>query len=75
MKFQILKNAFLLSLFFIGLSMEAQNVSGTVSDSSGPLPGASILIKGTSNGTNSDFDGKFLLSDVAPDAVLQMSTT
>lgn len=73
MKFQILKNAFLLSLFFIGLTMEAQNVSGTISDSSGPLPGASILIKGTSTGTNSDFEGKFLLTNVAPDAVLQIS--
>lgn len=34
-------------------------ISGTVSDESGPLPGASIVIKGTTNGTQTDFDGKY----------------
>ena len=38
-------------------------VSGTVSDDAGmPLPGVSILIKGTQNGTQSDFDGKYSAS-------------
>ena len=39
---------------------------GSVSDSStdGPLPGVSVVIKGTQNGTTSDFDGNFSLSGV-----------
>lgn len=38
-------------------------ISGTIKDEVGqPLPGANILEKGTSNGTQSDFDGKFFLS-------------
>jgi TonB-linked SusC/RagA family outer membrane protein len=38
---------------------QQKTISGTVSDASGPLPGVSILIKGTQNGTETDFDGKF----------------
>jgi TonB-linked SusC/RagA family outer membrane protein len=35
-------------------------VSGVVSDNAGlPLPGVSVLVKGTKNGTQTDFDGKF----------------
>jgi len=37
-------------------------VSGTVLDETNmPLPGATVLIKGTTNGTSTDFDGKFSL--------------
>jgi len=38
---------------------QEKTVSGTVSDSSGTLPGVSVLIKGTSIGTQTDFDGKY----------------
>ena len=42
---------------------QVRNVSGTVTDKSGlPLPGVSILVKGTSTGTQTDFDGKFSLA-------------
>ncbi|MBF2709707.1 SusC/RagA family TonB-linked outer membrane protein [Flavobacterium soyangense] len=35
-------------------------VSGTVSDNAGlPLPGVSVLVKGTKSGTQTDFDGKY----------------
>mgnify|MGYP006150156909 CR=1 FL=1 len=35
-------------------------VSGTVSDNAGlPLPGVSVLVKGTKTGTQTDFDGKY----------------
>lgn len=35
-------------------------VSGTVSDNAGlPLPGVSVLVKGTQSGTQTDFDGKY----------------
>ena len=49
------------------------NVTGTVTDDSGaPLPGASVVVKGTTTGTQTDFDGNFTLS--APeDATLVFS--
>ncbi len=51
------------ALFFAGaMLIYAQTVTGTVRDASGPLPGANILEKGTTNGTTSDFDGKFSLN-------------
>ena len=38
-------------------------VTGTVTDSNGaPLPGASILVKGTTNGTQTDFDGNYSIT-------------
>ncbi|WP_445956611.1 TonB-dependent receptor [Yeosuana sp.] len=49
-------------LMFFGASnvVLAQQVSGTIfDDSSQPLPGVSIVIKGTSIGTTADFDGKY----------------
>ena len=48
----------------------SQDVSGTVSDASGPLPGASVLVKGTTKGAQTDFDGKFTIKGVASNAVL-----
>ena len=40
---------------------QEKTVSGTVSDSSGTLPGVSVLVKGTSIGTQTDFDGKYAI--------------
>ncbi|RTY83060.1 SusC/RagA family TonB-linked outer membrane protein [Flavobacterium sp. ZB4P23] len=51
----------------------SQDVSGTVSDGSGPLPGASVLVKGTTNGAQTDFDGKFTIKNVGSNAVLVFS--
>ncbi|MBJ6368789.1 SusC/RagA family TonB-linked outer membrane protein [Snuella sedimenti] len=49
-------------------------VKGTITDASGmPLPGASILEKGTSNGAQSDFDGNFTLNVSSDDVVLVIS--
>lgn len=55
-------------------ALYAQNsVSGTITDENGSaLPGVSILVKGTSLGTNTDNDGKFTLS-VGADATLLVS--
>ena len=51
----------------------SQDVSGTVSDASGPLPGASVLVKGTTKGAQTDFDGKFTIKNVGSNAVLIFS--
>lgn len=49
-------------------------VSGTVVDDLGnPLPGASIVEKGTTNGTQSDFDGNFSIELLDSNAVLVVS--
>jgi len=38
-----------------------QTISGIITDESGPLPGVSVIIKGTTTGTETDFDGKYTL--------------
>ncbi|NLP57730.1 TonB-dependent receptor [Lutibacter sp. B1] len=73
-----MRNYFFRKFLFLGallLSgfMQAQMISGTVSDVNGPLPGANVLVRGTTNGTTTDFDGKFTLSEVPSDAVLHIS--
>ena len=42
-------------------------------DANGPLPGATILVKGTSNGSTTDFESNYTLNGVASDAVLEVS--
>ncbi|WNH08084.1 SusC/RagA family TonB-linked outer membrane protein [Thalassobellus suaedae] len=42
---------------------QEKTISGTVSDDSGlPLPGATVLVKGTTTGTSTDFDGKYSIA-------------
>ena len=55
------------------VQQSARSVSGTVIDQNGePVAGATVIEKGTANGTVTDVDGRFSLS--APDnAVLQVS--
>ncbi|HXJ99250.1 MAG TPA: TonB-dependent receptor [Gelidibacter sp.] len=56
-------------VFVTHLSIAQQkSISGTVSDESGiPLTGVNILVKGTTTGTQSDFDGKYTISAKAGD--------
>ena len=49
-----------------------KKVTGTVSDSQGPVIGASVVEKGTSNGVVTDFDGNFTLN-VKPGATIVIS--
>ncbi|ADV48306.1 TonB-dependent receptor [Cellulophaga algicola DSM 14237] len=73
MKIKLFKSLLIAGAFLCFGMIQAQEVSGTVSDASGPLPGASVLVKGTTNGTQTDFDGNFSLSNVASDATLLFS--
>ena len=51
-----------------------RTVSGRVVDDSGePLIGATVRVQGTTAGTITDFDGLFSLSDVADDAIVEVS--
>ncbi|HHC79543.1 MAG TPA: TonB-dependent receptor [Flavobacteriia bacterium] len=73
MKKRLFRKLLFLSIFMLCGYAQAQTVSGTVSDANGPLPGAAVVVKGTSNGATTDFDGKYTLNEVAPDAVLVIS--
>lgn len=73
MKNSLIKG-FMLFLTMLSTSMiYSQNVSGKVSDASGPLPGATIVVKGTTNGAQTDLDGKFAIQNVGANAVLVFS--
>lgn len=74
MKQQLLKvSLFLVAVFSYGFSHAQMTVSGTVTDGEMPLPGVNILVQGTNNGTTTDFDGNYTLTDVDEDAVLVFS--
>lgn len=73
-----MRNTLLLILLLLSqMAIYAQDnitVSGTVSDTEGqPLPGASVVVKGTTTGTQTDFDGNFILDNVPSDGILSIS--
>ena len=51
------------------------SASGTVKSNvdAMPIPGVNIVVKDTSNGTVTDFDGNFVLSDVSAGSILVFS--
>ena len=49
---------------------QEKTISGTVSDETGPLPGVNVIVKGTNNGTQTDFDGKFTLRATTGDVIV-----
>ena len=63
-------------LWTISLGVFAQNITltGTILDQQNePVIGATILVKGTSSGTVTDYDGNYILSEIASNAVLEIS--
>lgn len=62
-----------LSFQIASYGQDGISVTGTVSDSQGPLPGASVVLKGTTTGTQTDFDGNFTLDDVPSNGILEIS--
>lgn len=65
---------FCLGLISTGFA-QTQEVSGVIisGEDNLPLPGASVLVKGTTNGTVTDIDGKFALNVSGPSDVLVIS--
>lgn len=55
------------------MSQQNSKVSGVVEDALGPVAGASVLIKGTTNGTMTDMDGNFTLENVKKGDIIQVS--
>ncbi len=69
----LLRSMFLfVAILFVGIA-QAQTVTGTVTEQGGPLPGANVIVKGTSNGTTTDFDGSYTLNNVSANATLVFS--
>jgi len=55
-------------------SKDERRITGMVTDSNGnPIIGATILLKGSTKGTNTDVNGKFILSDVSEGSSIKIS--
>ena len=59
-----LNSLLLLALLFPSILLSQSSVSGTVTEAENalPVPGVNIVIKGTSTGTTTDFDGKYSIN-------------
>ncbi|MEQ6124582.1 SusC/RagA family TonB-linked outer membrane protein [Pseudotenacibaculum sp. MALMAid0570] len=68
-KFKGILTLFLALIVQVSFAQE-KTVSGTVSDSSGGLPGVSVLIKGTTTGAETDFDGKYSIKTKVGDVLV-----
>ncbi len=71
------KIKFLMLIFLLGIgsvSWAQTTVTGIVTDEQNtPLPGATVLVKGTTNGTTTNFDGNFTLEVANQSAILEFS--
>ena len=56
----------------VDISQQQKSLKGTVNDDFGSVAGASVVVKGTTNGTVTDMDGNFVL-DVKAGDVIQIS--
>ncbi|TNJ42559.1 TonB-dependent receptor [Tamlana fucoidanivorans] len=72
MKHMLMK---ILTLFFITYSSAQEiGIKGNVQDESGfPIPGANVLVKNTTKGTTTDFDGHFILDGVEIGSTISIS--
>jgi len=70
-----IKNFLFVVLFFATITVVGQTkITGTVVDETNePLPGASVVVKGTKNGTSTDFDGKFTVNAKTNSGVVVIS--
>lgn len=66
---------FLLMMVPTSFLLAQGTVTGTVTaqDDGMPLPGTSVIVVGTTNGAQTDFDGNYTLDDVPSDATLRFS--
>ena len=68
-KFRGILTLFLALVVQISFAQE-RTISGTVSDETGPLPGVTILKKGTKTGTETDFDGNYSIKAKTGDVLV-----
>jgi hypothetical protein len=69
------KNLLFVALLFVTVTVLGQSkIKGIVVDNTNqPLPGASVVVKGTTNGTSTDFDGNFTLSTSSNSGIVVVS--
>jgi len=61
----------LLLAFIVQVSFaQVKTITGTVSDNSGSLPGVSVIIKGSTTGAETDFDGKYSIKAKSGDVLV-----
>ena len=60
-KLHLLMTLFLMFIVQFNFA-QTKTITGTVTDDTGPLPGVSIVIKGTQSGTETDFNGNYSIS-------------
>jgi len=70
MKKEFFKQFLLLITLMLSVGMYAQNVTGIVTSDDGPLPGATILVKGTNSFATTDFDGNFSIEASSGDVLV-----
>ena len=64
----------LMAMVSFAAAAQSKTVSGTVSDENGEaMIGVTVIVKGTTNGTATDFDGAYRLNNVAENATLVFS--
>ena len=65
----------LLSFFALGLNAQQMKLTGNAVAASDkqPMIGLTVLVKGTTNGTVTDLDGNYTLSNVSKDATVVFS--
>ena len=68
--------ALLCTVLFVGFAFAQEHtITGVVKDGDGtPLPGASVVVKGTSQGVATDFDGKYTIRVANSKAILVFSS-
>jgi len=60
----------LVLLSTVSINGQKKEIAGIVSDDSGGLPGVNVLVKSTTNGTQTDFDGKYSIKTQLGDVLV-----
>ena len=55
------------------VQQQGRTITGVVSDASGPVIGANVIVKGTTNGAVTDINGQFTITNVQPNTILVVS--
>ena len=70
MKKEFLKKFSFLFAMLLSVGIYAQTVTGVVTSDDGPLPGATVLVQGSSNFATTDFDGNFSIEAAQGDILI-----
>ncbi len=73
MKEKLIKISLIFVLTMTVSSAFSQTLTGNVSSENNPLPGVSVIVKGTTNGASTDFDGNYNINGVDNNSILVFS--